>query len=144
MNFYCDSSLLFKLYVAEQDSEMAVNLVMSKLPPIPISSLHEIEIRNSIRQRCFGKMITSKQAAEALNKLTEDLERGFFERISTDWSSTYRRAEDLSQHYGETMACRSLDILHVATALIWEVREFLTFDLRQYALARKAGLLVKP
>jgi len=37
---------------------------------------------------------------------------------------------------------RSLDILHVSHALVLGIGEFLTFDVRQMALAKAAGLKV--
>ena len=42
-----------------------------------------------------------------------------------------------------TLGCRTLDIIHVAAALVLEAKEFVTFDTRQAALAKQAGLTVK-
>ncbi len=39
---------------------------------------------------------------------------------------------------------RTLDIMHVAMALVIGAKEFVTFDGRQGALAKQAGLTVKP
>ncbi len=38
------------------------------------------------------------------------------------------------------MGCRSLDVLHVASAIELGLRVFVTFDVRQQELARSAGL----
>ena len=46
--------------------------------------------------------------------------------------------------HSATLGCRTLDIIHVAAALVIGAREFITFDGRQAALARQAGLTVKP
>jgi hypothetical protein len=51
-------------------------------------------------------------------------------------------AERLSALHSETLGTRSLDILHVAAALVLGSSEFLTFDARQAALAKAAGLKV--
>lgn len=51
-------------------------------------------------------------------------------------------AERLSALHSETLGTRSLDILHVAAALVLGLPEFLTFDQRQLALARAAGMRV--
>lgn len=42
------------------------------------------------------------------------------------------------------LGCRTLDIIHVAAALVLGTKEFVTFDGRQGALAKQAGLTVKP
>ena len=42
------------------------------------------------------------------------------------------------------LGCRTLDIIHVAAALVIGAREFVTFDGRQGAMAKQAGLAVKP
>ncbi len=42
------------------------------------------------------------------------------------------------------LGCRTLDIIHMAAALVIGVKKFVTFDHRQAALARMAGLNVKP
>ena len=56
----------------------------------------------------------------------------------------HSRAEQLSaQHTGKT-GRRAFDILHVATALELEAKQFLTFDGGQSALAKAVGLKVKP
>ena len=61
-----------------------------------------------------------------------------------DWAKVHSRADELSARHTMTGGHRSFDILHVATALEAGAREFLTFDEQQGALARAAGLKVKP
>lgn len=51
-------------------------------------------------------------------------------------------AERLSAQHSERLGTRSLDILHVAFAVVLGAREFLSFDQRQAALAAAAGLTV--
>jgi predicted nucleic acid-binding protein len=53
-----------------------------------------------------------------------------------------REAERLSALHSEKLGTRSLDILHVAAALVLGAAEFHSFDGRQAALARAAGLRV--
>lgn len=51
-------------------------------------------------------------------------------------------AERLSELYTDTGVHRSMDILHVATAIELGAEEFLTFDLNQKKLAEAEGLRV--
>ena len=48
----------------------------------------------------------------------------------------------LSALHSEILGTRSLDVLHVACALVLGGNDFLTFDHRQGALAKAAGLKV--
>jgi predicted nucleic acid-binding protein len=54
----------------------------------------------------------------------------------------YRRALRLSRDWGGTLGVRTLDILHVASALELRLGEFVTGDKRQAELAEKCGLIV--
>jgi len=51
---------------------------------------------------------------------------------------------ELSAGYSAILGCRTLDIIHVAAAFVLGAKEFVTFDTRQGALAKQAGLVVKP
>ena len=53
-----------------------------------------------------------------------------------------RESERLSGIFTKTLGTRSLDVLHVSHAVVLGVKEFLTFDIRQAALAKAAGLKV--
>ncbi len=48
----------------------------------------------------------------------------------------------LSASHSATLGTRTLDILHVAAALVLGLADLLTFDTRQAALAKAAGLKV--
>jgi predicted nucleic acid-binding protein len=64
--------------------------------------------------------------------------------ISCDWAAVHAEAERLSAGYTAEGGHRSMDILHVATALSMGAREFLSFDGNQTGLASAEGLTVKP
>jgi len=44
----------------------------------------------------------------------------------------------------ETIGCRSADLFHIAAALRLGCEQFLTFDIKQAAMAKAVGLAVKP
>ena len=50
---------------------------------------------------------------------------------------------ELSAGHSATLGCRTLDIIHIAAALVLGAKEFVTSDTRQGALAKQAGLTVK-
>jgi hypothetical protein len=55
-------------------------------------------------------------------------------------SRTALRLADVSGQRIPSLACRTLDILHVASAIALKRRYFLTFDSRQRKLAQAVGL----
>ena len=55
-------------------------------------------------------------------------------------SEVARESERLGGIFTKTSGTRSLEVLHVSQAVILGVKEFLTFDTRQAALAKAAGL----
>lgn len=76
--------------------------------------------------------------------MREDLSSGLLRRPDLDWPAIWRRCRELSDRFALTTGGRTLDALHVATALILGVQVFVTFDVRQRELAREAGLKVRP
>jgi predicted nucleic acid-binding protein len=139
---YLDSSALIKLYVPEGDSAEVVRYVLKRRESLPLSLLHELELKNALRVKAFRKEASRKSVNAALKHLCADIALGIFVRPPLDWPEVFEVAEALSQRFAATVGCRSLDLLHVASAMILKVRGFLTFDQRQAILARKAGLKI--
>ena len=77
---------------------------------------------------------------DALASFDEDLAEGRYALADVLWRATLKRAGDISRTYTRTVGCRTLDVLHVATALELRLPTFVTFDHRQRRLARVAGL----
>ena len=79
-----------------------------------------------------------------LADLQSDIDSGLVEIIPVDWAKVHSRAEQLSAQHTGKAGYRAFDILHVATALELEAKQFLSFDGGQSALAKAVGLKVKP
>ena len=58
--------------------------------------------------------------------------------------AVYNIAEELSSQHTASNGFRSLDLLHVVTALHLKAEHFLTSDTRQAVLAKTVGLKVQP
>jgi len=67
---------------------------------------------------------------------------GLWQLPDYDPVDVYSRAESLSRRYTSILGVRSLDILHVATAVVLDASAFVTHDDRQARLAKAAGLRV--
>ena len=77
------------------------------------------------------------------SKFDEHQSKGVFYRPQLDWPNIFSHAIDLSKDHSKTIGARSLDILHVASALSIKTERFLTLDERQSELASLAGLKIE-
>jgi hypothetical protein len=101
-----------------------------------------LEFRNALRLRVFRGEITPPQRDASLNALLADVAAGVLTGAAPPLAEVLTEAERLSALHTETTGTRSLDVLHVSSALVLGLAEFLTFDQRQLALAKAAGLKV--
>jgi predicted nucleic acid-binding protein len=141
---YFDSGVIVKLYVPEPNSPEAIRLVTATRPPGMLTEWQAIEVRNALRLKRFRGEITAGQLRSALRAFADDERLGRWARVPLDLSETLRRAEVLSSRLAPSLGCRTLDVIHVAAALVLGAREFVSFDGRQRQAARKAGLRVIP
>ncbi len=141
---YFDSGILVKNYCRELTSPEAIALILVEPPPLPLLHLQEAEIRNALRLKLFRGELTIAALKKSLSLLDEDIREGRFDRPHHDIGAIYRRAEALSRLHSSTTGARTLDILHVAAALEIGATSFYSFDHRQRAVAKKAGLKVMP
>ena len=71
-----------------------------------------------------------------------DVAAGLWELPIYDLADVYSQAESVSRRHTATLGVRSLDILHVASALVLGASAFVTHDDRQARLAKAVGLRV--
>lgn len=96
-------------------------------------------MRNSIRQRIYREH--RSDAERIFDEIDADLREGFLARTPINRTEVSRLADGLSE---KQPGQRTLDLLHVASAVTLKAEVFLSFDGRQAALAKTAGLRVKP
>ncbi|MBI5821652.1 MAG: type II toxin-antitoxin system VapC family toxin [Verrucomicrobia bacterium] len=140
MTAYADTGLLCSLYAPDAHSRQAVARMARQALPLPMTWLHQLEFRNALRLRVFRGEITPAQRDASLNAMLADLAAGVLAATSPPLAEVTTEAERLSAMHSETLGTRSLDILHVSAAVVLGAAEFLTFDQRQIALAKAAGL----
>ncbi len=144
MGVYFDSAIVAKLYVQEATSPDAVRLVTADTPPYVLTHWQELEVKNALCLKVFRHEITLDELRASLAALAEDVAAGRWKRPDLSLPAVFARAEELCTTHATEVGCRTLDILHVAAALIAGMREFASFDNRQRDLAARAGLTVKP
>ena len=144
MSAYADTSFLVRIYTPHLDSQKALTWMQRATDPLPLTPFHRHELRNGIRLRVFRKEMTVEQRKAAFLEIDSDLQEHILTHTPIPWADTFRLAEELAAAHTEILGVRSFDLLHVALARALGATEFLTFDARQAALAKTAGLKVKP
>lgn len=142
---YADSGFVVSLYLTtEGTSAQARKEVKRASKPILLSPLSLLEIRNALNFGINRGEITGEQRDAVISEIDAQIEKGFFRLVDTSQTSIYAKAQELSNKHTPTTATRSLDLMHLAAALLTEARTFLTFDKRQAKAASTEGLVVKP
>jgi len=141
---YADPSALLKLYINEPQSRAMTGWRARIRGPVLLTHHGRVEIQNGICLAAHRGIITEATCEAALAALDDDLEQGRYVVADMLWRATLKRAGELSRQYTRQLGCRSLDVLHVASAIELKCRTFLTFGVRQQRLARgvKLKLLV--
>ena len=143
MSIYADTSVLFSLYGTDANSPHADAWRQANPAPLDFTGLQRVELRNALALAVFQQRLTPSEAHAAWQEVQRDLATGLLVSRPEPWTEVFGRAETLVRDYSETVGSQSLDILHVATALVWGATTFCTFDIRQARLARLAGLQVQ-
>ena len=112
------------------------------LSPYPL--LVELELVNTIWRAVGEKRIPARLAASLLGAINRDLAEGFLVRSGLDAVAHYRSAMKLSTQNAGRYLTRTLDVLHVAAALLLEAKVLASFDERQRRLATSVGLKLLP
>ncbi len=142
---YADSGFVVSLYLnTEGTSARARKEVKRAGKPIFLSPLSLLEIRNALNFGINRGEITCEQRNAVLIEIDTQIETGFFRLVDASQSSIYAKAQELSNKHTPSVATRSLDLMHLAAALLSGARTFLTFDKRQAKAGFSEGLLVKP
>jgi len=142
MKTYADTGFLCSLYAPDAHTARAAARMKRQVLPLAFTWLHQLEFRNALRLRVFRGEIMPAQRDASLNLMLADMAGRVLLAATPPLTEVMVEAERLSVLHAETLGTRSLDILHVAAALVLGLAEMLTFDARQAALARAVGLKV--
>ena len=141
MKTYFDTSYLVALYVPNEHIAAALRQrARTGRQSILFTPLHRLELRTTVRQCAYGRLIQEADARRILVHIEEDLDDGTLVHEPLDWTESLRQAEAAAERLAWTQSCRSLDLWHVAIALEIHAGIFVTFDKNQCALAQASGL----
>jgi len=142
MRVYFDPSALVPLYIEEAASVEIRAFVLHYSVQVLLNELQELELKNAIRQKVLRQEIAQAVATQSLHLLDDDLVTETVMLKPVVWPAVYAAAEKLSRRLAIKRVCRSFDLLHVAIAVVSEVKLFATLDADQASVARAAKLRV--
>jgi hypothetical protein len=109
--------------------------------PIMITPLNEVEFANALELRCFRKEMASNQASRVWNGFEADLAAGAYSTIPMP-AEVFPAAVRLVRRHSAKLGSKSLDVLHVVSALSAGAGAFYSFDTVQNRLAALEGLQI--
>lgn len=148
MNVYTDTSFLCAYYREQENSDAADAFRAELTAPLPYSRLLEFEFRQAVELQVWlhdqdrTKGYTRREADLMLADWESDIAAGLNVLVPVDHDRVLGLALELARQHTARGGHRTLDILHVATAVHLQAETFLTFDTRQRALADRLGLRV--
>jgi len=135
---------LASLYLEETTSKAADAALGGRREPLPFTPLVALELRNAFNRAVQRGRITMAQRDALWQDVESDIAGGFLVPTPVPSGLLHDRARELSDRHTHLLGTRSLDLLHVAAALILESQIFFSFDDRQRKAAAAEGLKVRP
>ncbi len=146
MIHYADTSFLCSVYRTQEHSTLADAQREAMGEPLHFTSLLEFEFLQAVELQVWlhsqdkRKGYSRGEADRMIADWESDVATGINVLVPFDMSAVLRLSRVLSSQATAKGGHRTLDIFHVATAVHLGARRFLTFDVRQRALAVRAGL----
>ncbi len=144
MNAYADTGFVVTLYKLEITSERAAALMAKQTQSVRMSQLGELEFTNALQLAVFRKALTPRQAMLKKRLFQEDVANGIFTILPVPAATLFAKSAELADRHSARLGTRSLDLMHIAAALLLGAETFLSFDERQLKAAKAEGLKVKP
>lgn len=138
VTIYADTSFFVSLYLPDRHTSEVERRIGSR-PSLWMTPLHVAECTHAIEQHVFRKAITRSEADRALQRFHEFRAQHLWREAALP-DRAFTVCAQLAHRYAARIGVRTLDTLHVASALELKAERFWTFDVRQAKLAVAAGL----
>ncbi len=138
MNTYADTSFFVSLYIPDVHSAEAERR-MAAHPVVWLTPFHVAEWTHAVEQQVFRQAASRSEADQAHTRFQQHRESGMWVEVALP-ESVFDVCARLGRLHGARLGLRTLDTLHVASALELKAARFWTFDERQKKLARAVGL----
>ena len=139
MSTYADTSFLVSLYIPDVHSPEAERRMASS-PVVWLTPFHVAEWTHAIEQQVFqGGGVLEPKPISSHERFQQHRESGLWVEVALP-ESAFDVCAQLARRHGAKLGLRTLDTLHVASALELKAERFWTFDERQKKLAQTVGL----
>jgi predicted nucleic acid-binding protein len=142
MSIYFDPSVLVAIYLPEARTPSLRAWLAETGCAVGLNVWQELEFKNSARQKVLRAEAAEGDLARALRVFEDDCVQGRIVRRAVPWEPVFAEGERLSRKLAIRQSCRAFDLIHVAVAVVSGLRDFVTLDVGQAALATAAGLEV--
>jgi predicted nucleic acid-binding protein len=138
LSVYADTSLVVSLYLLDRHSAEARRRMASK-PVVWLTSLHRAEWAHAIERHVLQSQFSRREAEQVYADFDADRAAGVW--VGVDHPElAFEVCAQLARRHVARLGERTLDTLHVASALKLKAKQFWAFDERQAKLARAEGL----
>jgi predicted nucleic acid-binding protein len=147
---FADTSVVCALLHEQSTTPEAEALFSELKTPLTLSTLVAFEFRQSARLQSFRFSAdrtqgwSARETERMLAHFDANIAAGAFVHGAINWPEVHALAEQYSHAHTIKRGHRTLDVLHVATAVHLRADLFCTVDRLQSELARAVGLKVRP
>ncbi len=139
---FLDTGLVLKLIVEEPLSPVVRRFLEKRGVAVPFPKLIEVEVENTLQAMLFRSDILPAQLLKCRELVDGLVAEGRFMKVPLSLDVIAEEALTLSPVVTARTGCRTLDLMHVATAKLLGVQEFVSTDKRQLRAADVCGLNV--
>jgi len=137
---YVDTSLIVSIYIADIHSAEA-DRRMAGCHGLWLTPLHRTEFVHAVEQSIFRGRISAADARLINDEFEMDQHNGVWLDLKLP-ETAIETSIRLARSHVSSIGSRTIDTIHVASALELKAKQFWTFDDRQARLAKAVGLKV--
>jgi predicted nucleic acid-binding protein len=138
VSIYADTSFFVSLYLTDRQTGEVERRLRSR-PSLWMTPLHVAEWTHAVEQHVFRKSISRREADRLLQQFRQHRVQNLWREASVP-DRAFEVCAQLAHQHAARLGVRTLDTLHVASAMELKAEHFWTFDARQSKLALAAGL----
>jgi predicted nucleic acid-binding protein len=142
MGPFFDTGVALKLVLAEDFSPTVLAFVKRRRLTVPTTRLVELEMETALNALAFRGAITSAELKSSTALIAQMTVQGKFVPTGISLDDIALESLRLSPHISSKTGCRTLDLMHIASALLLGCPEFVSTDQRQLRAAKLAGLKI--
>src|SRR5579859_6758589 len=115
---FADTGFLASLYLKESTSAQARAAIQAAPVVLPLTPLGMLELRNAFNRSVQRQRITVVERDALCADVEADIAGGFLVPTPVPADELHHTARLLSDRHTPTLGTRSLDLLHIAAALV--------------------------